>query len=332
MKVTNVNFYLYNEPFKSPITTPKINLEQRQCLFVELVDEVGQSYFGECNAFATDWYDDETIQSVKKDINRWFETIKSQHIATYDAWLATLQILEHAPAARSTVVMALYQKYHKLTQFRVAYGATVSGLSDMQLQQLQQTKPQRIKLKWSTRLLLDIESLKQLDFQFKLAVDANESLTEADVTTLLNLNNKVLYVEEPFKNMAQLNEINQQALPPIAIDEKARHIEQIKNLVTNYPIEVVVVKPFRIGGIDRVQQIIKELQQLNVKVVVGGMYEYGLSRYFTAMLAKQGDYPGDVTPAGYYFNNDVVEESGILKGGYIEFYPPKIDVAQLQPY
>ena len=43
------------------------------------------------------------------------------------------------------------------------------------------------------------------------------------------------------------------------------------------------------------------------------MYEYGLSRYFTAMLSQYGDYPGDVTPAGYYFENDFVENEGILK-------------------
>ncbi len=41
------------------------------------------------------------------------------------------------------------------------------------------------------------------------------------------------------------------------------------------------------------------------------MYEYGLSRYFTAMLARKGDYPGDVTPAGYYFDQD-----GLLNQAY----------------
>ena len=37
------------------------------------------------------------------------------------------------------------------------------------------------------------------------------------------------------------------------------------------------------------------------KVCSWGMYEFGLSRYFTAMLAKEGSYPGDITPHGYYF-------------------------------
>ena len=53
------------------------------------------------------------------------------------------------------------------------------------------------------------------------------------------------------------------------------------------------------------------------------MYEFGLSRYFTAMLAKEGDYPGDVTPSGYYFEGDLVRDSGILKEGMIHFIPLK---------
>ena len=53
------------------------------------------------------------------------------------------------------------------------------------------------------------------------------------------------------------------------------------------------------------------------------MYEFGLSRYFTAMLAKEGDYPGDVTPSGYYFEGDLVRDSGILKEND-SFYSPKV--------
>ena len=60
------------------------------------------------------------------------------------------------------------------------------------------------------------------------------------------------------------------------------------------------------------------------------MYEYGLSRYFTAMLSQYGDYPGDVTPAGYYFENDFVENEGILKEGMIEFIPPVVDRSKLE--
>ncbi len=39
------------------------------------------------------------------------------------------------------------------------------------------------------------------------------------------------------------------------------------------------------------------------------------------MLARKGDYPGDVTPAGYYFEQDVVAHSGILKRGDSQLSP-----------
>ncbi len=95
---------------------------------------------------------------------------------------------------------------------------------------------------------------------------------------------------------------------------KVTSLLDIINLIELYNVKVVVLKPFRLGGIDKVQTAIDTLKSHGAKVVIGGMYEYGLSRYFTAMLARKGDYPGDVTPAGYYFEQDVVAHSGILRG------------------
>ncbi|MDN8702247.1 o-succinylbenzoate synthase, partial [Staphylococcus aureus] len=77
------------------------------------------------------------------------------------------------------------------------------------------------------------------------------------------------------------------------------------NLIELYNVKVVVLKPFSLGGIDKVQTAIDTLKSHGAKVVIGGMYEYGLSRYFTALLARKCDYPGDVPPAGYYFEQDV---------------------------
>ena len=85
---------------------------------------------------------------------------------------------------------------------------------------------------------------------------------------------------------------NHNLFPPVAIDEKATSVQQILTLCHSYNIQVVVIKPFRMGGIDHVIKLIHKLQRDNISVVIGGMYEYGLSRYFTAYLAQFGDYPG----------------------------------------
>ena len=50
------------------------------------------------------------------------------------------------------------------------------------------------------------------------------------------------------------------------------------------------------------------------------------------MLAKEGNYPGDITPHGYYFANDIVETSGILKEGMIYFTPLKSSVLYLTKF
>ena len=120
--------------------------------------------------------------------------------------------------------------------------------------------------------------------------------------------------------------------PAIAIDEKATDLQTIMQIIQQYPITAVVIKPFRLGGIDRSLELIHLLKEKNIKVIVGGMYEYGLSRYFTALLAKEGSYPGDVTPDGYYFEKDFTQGVGKLKEGLIYFNPPKVNINALSIY
>lgn len=331
MKVQDIHFYYYNAEFKSAITTPKIKLTHRKALIVELVTDTHDSFYGECNAFETDWYDKETITSVKQTLAQWSEKIKNKTFTTFEEWLPYLELLDYQPAARCTIVMAIYQMYHSLPSFEVEYGATASGLTEHQLGALQATQPSRIKLKWSETLLSDIETLTtELPFNVNFALDANESLNISDFEkikkqTLAN----ILYIEEPFKDLSTLHQLDLTNYPPIAIDEKAIDETTILSIIERYPVKVVVIKPFRIGGIDKVLRLITQLKTHNVKFVVGGMYEYGLSRYFTALLAKEGSYPGDVTPDGYYFDEDFTQGVGKLKRGLISFNPPQVDKSKL---
>ena len=325
MKVKAINLYTYKEPFKSPISTPKVKLTHRESLFTEIVTYSGEIYYGECNAFLTHWYDKETILTVANRLRKWIPQVLHQDMISFDSWLPYLNQMNDAPAARSMVVMAVYQMYNDLHDFEVQYGATVSGLTNSQIETLLETRPKRIKLKWSTSLIKDLETIRLLNFDCDIAIDANESLTKPSFLQLANeKTSDIIYIEEPFKILEDLNDIDMSIFPRIAIDEKALSIEKIQSIIQQYPIQVVVLKPFRLGGIDRMLDAMKIFTEKNIRFVVGGMYEFGLSRYFTAMLAKEGNYPGDITPHGYYFANDIVETSGILKEGMIYFTPPKV--------
>ena len=86
--------------------------------------------------------------------------------------------------------------------------------------------------------------------------------------------------------MDTLNELNASHYPSIAIDEN--NIYQAHCIHRqSIPVKVVVLKPFRLGGIDKVIEAMKILKAKEFNSW-GGMYEFGLSRYFTAMLAKEG--------------------------------------------
>lgn len=329
MKIVDMKLYTVELPFKAPIVTPKITLSTRQALILELVTDDNSHYFGECNAFDTDWYFDETIEVVKQQLQQWFEANKYKAFSTFEDIQQMVISLEAYPATRSTIIMATYQMFYKLYNITVDYGGTVSGLTAERLQQLRDTQPKRVKVKWSNTIKADLQHLIALAHRPNLVIDGNESIAKNDAARLTQLYaDDILYIEEPFYNLTTFNQVPNL---PLAIDEKAISTTAILDIVNNYNVEVVVLKPFRLGGLDRVLSLIQKLEQYNVKTVIGGMYEYGLSRYFTAMLAQYATYPGDITPAGYYFQQDIVKDSGLLNNGRLEFNPPVIDLTQLNP-
>lgn len=326
MKLSKMKLYICNNYFKHAIVTPKVKLDKRKALFVEFITDKHIHYFGECNAFETDWYADETIEVVYDQAIKWFETFKNHEFERFSDVQNALQCLEKYPATRSMIVMACYQAFYELETFNVPYGATVSGLTYKHIFNLKVTQPQRIKIKWSENILEDVKQLKRLQFEPQIVIDANESVKNSEVEKVMLLSSSdILYLEEPFKDIEKVNDFKDSELPPIAIDEKAVSLKAILYYVENYKIDVVVLKPFRLGGIDKVMEIIEILEQKHVKFVIGGMYEYGLSRYFTAFLARYATYPSDITPHGFYFENDIVAHSGILKRGSIYFEPPFVN-------
>lgn len=93
MKIKAINLFEYEEPFQSPMITPKIKLNERKSLIIEILTHDDQSYYGECNAFATNWYDNETIERVIETINTWKSQIIGKVFTSFDAWLPYLSEL-----------------------------------------------------------------------------------------------------------------------------------------------------------------------------------------------------------------------------------------------
>lgn len=138
-----------------------------------------------------------------------------------------------------------------------------------------------------------------------------------------------IYIEQPFSKYEDYFEHISALKLPVFIDESALNLEQIIQFNQHNLIDGVVIKPSRVGGIDKALEIIEYCREHQLKYVIGGMYEFGLSSYYTAYLAQQSSYPSDVTPSDYYFTEDFVVNSAKTQGHQIKYLPPIVDKDKL---
>ncbi|HEC2217280.1 TPA: o-succinylbenzoate synthase [Staphylococcus delphini] len=327
MRLTDMQFYLYEPSFTHPIRTPKVTMTHRKTLFVKWTDDQQQAWFGECNAFDTAWYHHETINDVMHVLKVWFEGVRGLDLKSFEEAQQCVATLNPYPAARATVMMVLYQMFHNLESFHVPMTLTINGDFTQRMMRLDGVG--RIKIKWTSQMLDQVKMLATMYPDIPISTDANQTLTESNTKTLKRLKPYLAFIEEPFETLDVQKDYSH--FPPIALDEQAIRLTTIEQLTQNPDIKTVVLKPFRLGGIDRVLEAMHVLQSKGIHVVIGGMYECGLSRYFTAWLSQWGDYAGDVTPEGFYFEQDVTNNAGRLHNGQLYFEPPVVNQSLLLP-
>ncbi|MBZ8174980.1 o-succinylbenzoate synthase [Staphylococcus delphini] len=327
MRLTDMQFYLYEPSFTHPIRTPKVTMTHRKTLFVKWTDDQKQAWFGECNAFDTAWYHHETINDVMHALKVWFEGVRGLDLKSFEEAQQCVATLNPSPAARATVMMALYQMFHSLESFHVPMTLTINGDFTQRMMRLDGVG--RIKIKWTSQMIDQVKMLATMYPDIPISTDANQTLTESDTKMLERLKPYLAFIEEPFETLDVQKDYSH--FPPIALDEQATRLTTIEQLTQNPTIKIVVLKPFRLGGIDRVLEAMRVLQSKGIHVVIGGMYECGLSRYFTAWLSQWGDYAGDVTPEGFYFEQDVTNNAGRLHDGQLYFEPPVVNQSLLFP-
>lgn len=316
MKFSNLQYYTFEAPFKSPIKTVKADLETRKVLVISLeVDD--QTYFAESNAFETDWYHDETIDVVYQSVERIYKRIKEiewQDYAELGALLAPFQSTPHAMALFDYIG---WQSLNERSAVTVPLGYTLHSGHSMNLEN-------RVKIKWSEDVIDVVKKVRATYPDINIAIDANGSLVVEDIPTLEALMAyDIDYFEEPFSDF-RLYADNQHL--PLAIDESASSIDQILKYY-GAGVKTIIAKYARLGGGYPILAIKEAIPDL--RVIVGGMYEYGLSKYFTATLASTCGTIPDVTPRGTYFAEDYSVYDEHVENGKLTMTFPEVDASRL---
>jgi O-succinylbenzoate synthase len=150
-----------------------------------------------------------------------------------------------------------------------------------------------------------------------LSWDINKAIRFGDAVGLTTVD----YIEEPFKNIKDIPDFFMKTTIPAALDETLLSTP-ISDLKSIDGLEVIVLKPTTLGGIERAHQMIQEARNVGLSTVISSCYESGVGILALANLAGVSSYyHGAGLDTLKWFEEDVLKEPVVISHG-------KIDIAQ----
>ena len=76
--ITEIRLHRVSVPLKNHFSTHLQTVTERESIFVEMVDSDGEIGLGECVAFSSPWYTEETVQTCWDALVNWLIPAISQ--------------------------------------------------------------------------------------------------------------------------------------------------------------------------------------------------------------------------------------------------------------
>lgn len=148
-----------------------------------------------------------------------------------------------------------------------------------------------------------------------VAADANGSYPDPSAASDID-GLGLAYLEQPFAPGAPWDELaaSQAGLrTPVALDESLTSPDAVRSAVLAGALDVVSVKPARLGGIEAAAAVVRLAEQASVPCFVGGMLELGVGRAGSAAVAALSgcSLPTDLGPSDAYVAQDICEPIGL---------------------
>ena len=147
--------------------------------------------------------------------------------------------------------------------------------------------------------------------ELPLAADANGSY--ADLSQILAVDVLGLaFLEQPFHAglpWDELARLRASMRTPLALDESLSSIDAVKCAVQAEAVDVVSVKPARLGGLRAAAMAVEIASSAGLGVFVGGMLELGIGRAGAAAVAALPgcNLPTDLGPSQQYVERDICD-------------------------
>lgn len=339
VRIAGIEFHKVKQPLNQPFVTVLQKVEEREVTVVIVRDDEGQEGYGECVAFDTPWYTEETVTGSRfvmeqvlapllkgerlekaSDAERLFSKVKGNHMAKAAVEMAVWDLF----AKRSAV--PLYEFVGGL-KAPVPAGVVVAGSNDAlerNVTSAVESGYRRIKLKISPAA--DAVLLKELiesNPGITFYADANGSFSGHALDELQEFDKAgFALIEQPYGEREwEAHRLARSAMATkICLDESIHSLDDVNRMAAEHAGDIIVLKMARLGGWTETLKVVEFCKNAGIEMWVGGMIEFGISKAHNLALASLPDITltGDFSDSGHFWKRDIISPEIRVKQGEIE--------------
>lgn len=346
MKITQFSVFRFSCPLIEPVKTfADKMLSHREGLIIQIGAEDGSVGFGEVSPLpgvSRESLDDCTKQltKLKKKIlnclppphlekldgkfEKWFKDDRLSPSVEFGIETAILSLL--ANSRHTSLCQLLAHAHHETPHEKVRLNGLLQGptVIEAQAKEMLTKGFQAIKMKvGGTNIQDDIAAVRKMIAAIgpnaMLRLDANQKWNLKDAIAFAGQVEyaAIEYIEEPFKNVEEIPEFYATTMIPVALDESVRasKFEDLKGLDG---VEVFVLKPTLLGGIEKLWQLTARAKSLGITVVISSSFESGIGLLTLAHLSAClcNTYAGLDTQK--FFKENLIEHPFEIQHGKID--------------
>jgi O-succinylbenzoate synthase len=327
-------------PLKKPFHTHLQTVTERESILIEIMDVDGTLGVGECVAFTSPWYTEETVQTAWAVLENWLIlSLMNRKFSHPDELDVHLSSIKRNHMAKSAVNHAMWDIYaQKLNQplWQVIGGSyspieagivVASSNEEGMFEEIESAVKKgykRIKLKISKatnpkRMQEIIAHYPQILF----FADANGAFTNHTIDQLISFDDcGFTLIEQPFSEQNNFISAEAQKMmkTPFALDESIASLQDVEDMIDRKSGKIIVMKQGRVGGLSNALRIHELCLKAGVPIWVGGMIEFGVSKAFNLAFASLPgvQYPGDFSSSSHFWQQDLADPIIDVDGGEIQ--------------
>ncbi|SFS41243.1 o-succinylbenzoate synthase [Marininema halotolerans] len=340
MNIQAITFHHLGMRLTTPFVNSLTTIQDREVILIEMIDEEGVTGWGECVAFSSPWYTEETCGTAWHVMGEFLAPrLLKESIYHPEEVNERFSMVRRNPMAKAALEGAVWDLWAKREgkSLSVALGGVKEAVAAGVAVGAQESIPHMIeavrerveqgypRVKVKIKPGADVEVLEPLRNAFpdlSLMADANAAYTLRDIERLKALDEfQLLMIEQPLAvdDIIDHAKLQEKIRTPICLDESITSFEDARQALELGSCQVINVKLGRVGGIVEALHIHELAVQKKIPLWCGGMLETGVSRSQHIALASLPGFtlPGDLSASSRYWKRDVITPPTVVKNGQI---------------